>query len=73
MTQGKCFGLVEKPSAHEKSKRRRSGQPWILKKLIVIITLGVMVYGAYVYLGRLCVPMIRRRNDAGAGRGTGSE
>lgn len=38
------------------------------------ITLGLMGYTFYVYIGRLCIPMIR--HDDGAipgGRGTGSE
>ena len=74
MTQGKCCGVQERAAALEKRGKRTSGKlKWIVQKLVVVITLGIMAYTAYVYIGRLCVPMIKRESDAGAGRGTGSE
>ena len=74
MTQGKCCGVQTPATAHGKKGRRTYGQlKWIGQKLVVVITTGIMAYAAYVYIGRLCVPMIRRRSDAGGGRGTGSE
>ena len=75
MTQGKCCGVVDQaPGAHEKMVKRTSGQlKWIGQKLVVVLTTGIMAYTAYVYIGRLCVPMIRRSSDAGASRGAGGE
>ena len=76
MTQGKCCGVVEQApaTALEKRGKRAFGQlKWIGRKLMVVITWGIMAYTGYVYIGRLCVPMIMMRSDAGAGRGTGSE
>ncbi|KAI0651141.1 zf-DHHC-domain-containing protein [Trametes meyenii] len=68
--EGKCCGVVEE--AREKSAARRSKpQPWIVLKLTVFITLGIIGYAFYVYIGRLCVPMIRRDADALGGRGMG--
>ena len=75
MTQGKCCGVQAAPAvAGEKRENRTPGQlKWIGQKLAVVLTSGIMAYTAYVYIGRLCVPMIRRSSDAGAGRGAGSE
>jgi hypothetical protein len=74
MTQGKCCGVQAPAAAHEKMGERISGRlKWIGLKLVVVITSGIMAYTAYVYIGRLCVPMIKRSSDAGAGRGTGGE
>ncbi|KAF8816885.1 zf-DHHC-domain-containing protein [Phlegmacium glaucopus] len=73
MAQGKCCGVIEQAatSVHEKRENRNSAQPWVVRKFMVVITLGIMGYAGYVYIGRLCVPMIKRRSGAGAGRGTG--
>ena len=73
MAQGKCCGVVEEAAVAARERRQKRKQPWIVRKFMVPITLGIMGYAAYVYVGRLCVPMIKRKRDAGAGRGTGSE
>jgi len=75
MAQEKCCGIVKEvtTAVHEKREKRKSPQPWLVRKLMVVITSGIMGYAAYVYIGRLCVPMIKRRSSAGAGRSTGSE
>lgn len=46
--------------------------PWIVLKLAVGITIGIVSYTFYVYIGRLCVPMIRKDEGALGGRGAGS-
>ncbi|KAJ3509619.1 hypothetical protein NLJ89_g5124 [Agrocybe chaxingu] len=68
-----CCGVIEEATtaAREKRQRRTKPQPWIARKLMVGITLGIIGYGAYVYIQHLCLPMIRRRRGAPAGRGTG--
>ncbi|KAH9852983.1 zf-DHHC-domain-containing protein [Lenzites betulinus] len=68
--EGKCCGAVAE--AREKSAARRSKpQPWIVLKLTIFIAIGIIGYVFYVYIGRLCIPMLR--HDAGAlgGRGMG--
>ncbi|KAI0830295.1 DHHC palmitoyltransferase-domain-containing protein [Trametes gibbosa] len=68
--EGKCCGVVAE--AREKSTARRAKpQPWIVLKLTIFIAIGIIGYVFYVYVGRVCVPMLR--HDAGAlgGRGMG--
>ncbi|PBL03808.1 zf-DHHC-domain-containing protein [Armillaria gallica] len=46
----------------KRAARRAKKQPWIVLKLMVFITTGIMIYTAYVYIGRFCVPGIRREH-----------
>jgi hypothetical protein len=66
-----CCGVVE--DVRERRANRRNGQPWLVLKLMVGFTVGIMAYTAYVYIARLCVKMIHRRNGAEGSRSTGSE
>ncbi len=66
------MGIVEE--AREKSEARRNKpQPWIVRKLAVFITIAMIAYTWYVYVGRMCVPMIRRDAGALGSRGLGSK
>ncbi|KAI0354250.1 zf-DHHC-domain-containing protein [Trametes cingulata] len=68
--EGACCGVVEE--AREKSAARRAKpQPWIVRKLAIGITIALIAYAFYVYVGRFCVPMIRRDAGALGSRGTG--
>jgi palmitoyltransferase len=61
--------------SNAKRRARRANQtppPWIILKLAVFITLGIIVYASYVYIGRLCVPMLRRSPGALGSRTLGS-
>ena len=72
-----CCGVVEKSvqkSMERRERRRERKQPWVVLKMTIVLLLGIIGYANYVYIGRLCVPMIR--HDSGAlpgGRGTGSK
>jgi len=70
-----CCGVVEHAAvaAREKRSSRTTKQPWIVRKLMIFVTLGILGYASYVYIGRLCLPMIQKHSGAPAGRGTGSE
>ncbi|KAG7451015.1 zf-DHHC-domain-containing protein [Guyanagaster necrorhizus] len=46
----------------KRAARRAKQQPWIVLKLMVFITAAIMIYGAYVYIARFCVPGIRREH-----------
>ncbi|KAI0791040.1 zf-DHHC-domain-containing protein [Abortiporus biennis] len=72
--ESKCCGVVERAveRSREKSERRKNKpQPWIVLKLAVGMTAGILGYAFYVYIGRLCVPMIRDNDGALGGRNIG--
>ncbi|KAL1741379.1 DHHC palmitoyltransferase-domain-containing protein, partial [Schizophyllum fasciatum] len=69
-----CCGVVEEAAykARERSEARRSKpQPWIVLKLTIGITLGLLGYTAYVYIHRFVVPMIKGDTDALGSLGAG--
>ncbi|KAI0324507.1 zf-DHHC-domain-containing protein [Cubamyces sp. BRFM 1775] len=66
----KCCGVVEE-AREKRAARRQKAQPWIIRKFAIFMTIGLTSYALYVYIGRLCVPMIRRDSDALGGRGMG--
>ena len=71
-----CCAVMEEAamrSRERRAKRKQKPMPWIVLKLAVGITIGIVAYTFYVYIGRLCVPMIRKNEGALGGRGTGSE
>ena len=53
------MGIVEE-AMEKREARRNKPQPWIMRKLAVFMTIGIIAYAWYVYVGQLCVPMIRR-------------
>ncbi|KIY68821.1 zf-DHHC-domain-containing protein [Cylindrobasidium torrendii FP15055 ss-10] len=58
--QQSCCAVIEESAAKSRARAeaRTEPQPWLVIKLMVPITFGIMVYTAYVYIGRLCVPAI---------------
>ncbi len=67
-----CCGVVQE--AQERRRQRRAKpQPWIVLKLAVGLTVSIIGYTSYVYIGRFCVPMIRKNHGALGGRRIGSE
>jgi len=58
----------------EATREARSGpQPWILRKLTVGIVVLIIGWTTYVYIGRVCVRMIRPEDDVVGSRGLGSK
>ncbi|KAG8898124.1 hypothetical protein FRB99_007651 [Tulasnella sp. 403] len=83
-SQKRSFDCTPKPSNalksfHEMQRERRRKErsrtdppPWITRKLAVFIVIGLIVFATYVYIGRACVPFIRRDPGAdGWSRGVG--
>ncbi|THH03993.1 hypothetical protein EW145_g5843 [Phellinidium pouzarii] len=50
---------------------RNKPRPWVERKLVVGFVICIAGYAWYVYIGRFCVPMIRRRENALGGRAMG--
>jgi len=56
-----------------RKSRRNKAQPWIMLKFTVGLTIAMDGYASYVYVVRLCVPMLQRKSGALGGLGLGSE
>lgn len=50
----------------ETARRRREAkpQPWLQRKFIVGLVVAIVGYAWYVYVGRFCLHMIRRDQNA---------
>ncbi|KAF6750358.1 vacuole protein [Ephemerocybe angulata] len=71
-----CCGVVQE--SVERAREDRYGpqaaakpQPWVVLKMAVAITFGLMGYAAYVYVGVLVVPMLQERPAAEGSRREG--
>lgn len=68
-----CCGLVE--TLEQRRELRFSSnkpRPWIERKFMVGVVFAIVGYTWYVYVGRLCVPMMKRNNGALGNRAMGS-
>ncbi|KAJ7206661.1 DHHC palmitoyltransferase-domain-containing protein [Mycena pura] len=52
-------GTISEARYSARERRNRKPQPWAVRKLMVVVTLGIMGYAAYVYAGRFSVRLIR--------------
>ncbi|TFK26936.1 zf-DHHC-domain-containing protein [Coprinopsis marcescibilis] len=68
-----CCGVVQESAARAREDRYNNPNPppWIVLKLMVAITLGIMGYAAYVYIALFTLPMIRKERDAETSKATG--
>jgi len=75
MSQHQCCGIVEEAAlrAREKRQNRTVPQPWVVRKIAVFLTLGIMGYSGYVYISRFCISSINRTHQSTTGRPTASE
>ncbi|KAF5334930.1 hypothetical protein D9611_010047 [Ephemerocybe angulata] len=73
-----CCGVVQE--SVERAREDRYGpqaaaaakpQPWVVLKMAVAITFGLMGYAAYVYIGVLVVPMLQEKSAAEGSRREG--
>src|SRR6266404_2337574 len=60
-------------AARKHRDKRKSPQPWFMLKLTIAISAAIIAYSAYVYIGRLSIPMIRREDSALGSRTMGSQ
>ena len=54
-------------------RKKKGPKPWYVLKLSVALAASAIAYSAYVYIGRLCIPMIRREHNSLGSRTLGSE
>lgn len=59
-----CCADFNKDIQEKRQKRRSNPQPWILLKFAIFLTLGIIGFATYVYVDRLCIPMLIRKPDA---------
>ncbi|KAJ7726840.1 DHHC palmitoyltransferase-domain-containing protein [Mycena maculata] len=61
-----CCGTISEARYAVRERRESRGhQPWVVRKLMVVVTLGIMGYTGYVYAGRFAVRLLHggRRAD----------
>ncbi len=64
----------EPPTSRRRGRRRNKGpKPWFVLKLSVAVAAAIIAYAGYVYIGRLCIPMIKLERDSLGSRRLGSE
>ena len=64
----------EPPTSRRRGRRRNKGpKPWFVLKLSIAVALAIIAYAGYVYIGRLCIPMIKRERNSLGSRRLGSE
>ena len=64
-----CCDTISSAKENARSKRdKRKQQPWLVKKFAVFLVFGILIFTAYVVVGRVCVPLIQRGIN---GRGIG--
>ena len=62
------------PTPRRRGHRRRKGpKPWFVLKWSIALGVTIIAYAGYVYIGRLCIPMIKRERNSLGSRRLGSE
>ncbi|KAI0248920.1 DHHC palmitoyltransferase-domain-containing protein [Lactifluus subvellereus] len=68
--QPNSYDLEEDDAFRSRRDSRKSPQPWVVRKLAIAIAGAIIAFTAYVYIGRLCIPMIKRRSGSSLGSRT---
>jgi hypothetical protein len=67
------LSAVISDAARRSRDRRKGPQSWFMLKLTIAIAAAIIGYSAYVYVGRLCIPMIKRESSSLGSRTMGSK
>ncbi|KAI9463939.1 hypothetical protein F5148DRAFT_1210622 [Russula earlei] len=51
-------------AARTRRNSRKGPRPWFVLKLSIALASAIIAYTAYVYVGRLCIQMIRRERSS---------
>lgn len=68
-----CCGTIQDAKYNARAAKGNKPQPWIALKLTIGMSMAIIGYTGYVYIGRFCVPMILRQQHALGGRTIGGE
>ncbi|GHJ87259.1 hypothetical protein NliqN6_3661 [Naganishia liquefaciens] len=70
----KLIGFKQRIQINEQRAREKAGRPdpWVTRKFFVAAVYALVVYAYYVFVGRLCVPMLQRKGDARGSVGEGA-
>ncbi|KZP33218.1 zf-DHHC-domain-containing protein [Athelia psychrophila] len=67
-----CCGNIQDAKYEARARREARGPPpWIARKAAVGITIGIIAYASYVYIARLCIPMMLKHEGALGSQTTG--
>ena len=69
--QPKGLSSILSDVRERRAQRAERAQPFLILKLTVGICSALILYACYVYIGRLCVPMLIQSKGAMGGRGMG--
>lgn len=67
------FSTVISDAARKRRDAHKGPQPWLVLKLTIAIAAAIFAYTVYVYIGRLCIAMIKRESSSLGSRTMGSE
>ena len=70
-TERKC--ICRDTIMDAKDRKRGKPQPWLVLKFTVALTIAIVGYTSYVYVARLCLPMILEETGALGSRVLGSQ
>lgn len=64
-----CVDVVRTTYAEKQRQRKENPrpQPWIVRKFVVGVVLAIVVWTYYVYIGRICVKLLRRGDTVKGG------
>ncbi|KZV83958.1 zf-DHHC-domain-containing protein [Exidia glandulosa HHB12029] len=65
--ESSCARVSQTVEARREVRRNRP-PPWVVRKLMVGVVLGIVGLSAYVYIGRLVVPALREDEGSAVGR-----
>ncbi|TDL26842.1 zf-DHHC-domain-containing protein [Rickenella mellea] len=70
--EARCIGFSETLEKQRIERNQRTTpQPWIARKFMIGVIIGIVGFAYYVYIARFCLPMIRKRDNALGGKAMG--
>ena len=64
---------IRKQIEMKRHERYSKPRPWVERKMFIPVVMGIVGYTWYVYIGVICVPILRRDADALGGMAIGGK